>query len=80
MTFQRVRVKKGQEFYATVRKGPHSRTLGGEETAGRKIGPFTASRDSTSMGAETKDRFFCTNDFIIQVNHKGENYVKEKGS
>lgn len=65
-----IKVKEGQEFYAIVRKGQHSCTLEGEEAAGRKIGPFKAWRDSTSLGAETADRYFCRNDFNIEINHE----------
>ena len=30
----------GQSFYAVLRKGKFSKTLGGREAAGRKLGPF----------------------------------------
>jgi len=63
-----IKIKAGQEFYAVVRKGPHSVTLEGKEGAGRRIGPFRASRDSTSLGVEAGSRFFCPNDFEIIEN------------
>jgi len=61
------KVKAGQRFYATVRGGPHSRTLDGKEVAGRKIGPFTATRESTSLGVQTGFRFLSKSDFCIEI-------------
>lgn len=66
-----VKVKAGQEFYATILKGPHSRTLEGVEGAGRRIGPFRATRDSTSLGIAAGDRFFCPHSFKIEVPRSG---------
>ena len=60
-----VKVKAGQEFYAVVRKGPHSCTLEGVEGAGKRTGPFRATRDSTSLGVAAGDRFFCPDSFDI---------------
>ena len=60
-----VKVKAGQEFYAVVRKGPRSRTLEGVEGAGRRIGPFRATMDSTSLGVAAGSRFFCPHSFDI---------------
>ena len=61
-----MKVKKGKEFYAIVRKGIHSETLAGEDVVGRKIGPLRASRDSTSLGVASGSRYFCRNDFSIE--------------
>jgi len=66
-----VKVKAGQEFYAVVRKGPHSCTLEGVEGAGRRIGAFRASRDSTSLGVAAGSRFFCPHSFKIKVPRSG---------
>jgi len=63
----KTKVKIGQLFYAVVRKGPHSKTLEGVEAAGRRIGPFTASRDSDSLGVVADSRFFSNNAFKIEV-------------
>jgi len=63
-----IKVKAGQEFYAVVRKGPHSVTLEGVEGAGRRIGPFRATRDSTSLGVQAGSRFFGTHFFEIKTN------------
>ncbi len=62
----KVKVKKGEVFYATIRRGPHSITLGGEEATGRTIGPFVASRDSTSLGVDCGDIHFNRIDFKIE--------------
>jgi len=62
-----IKVKAGQEFYAVVRKGPQSRTLEGVEGAGKRIGPFRATRDSTSLGVVAGSRFFCPHSFRIEL-------------
>ena len=62
-----VKIKAGQEFYAVVRKGPRSRTLAGVEGAGRRLGPFRATRDSTSLGVQAGSRFFCSHGFQIEL-------------
>ena len=62
----KVKIKKGQPFYATIRKGPHSCTLGGEQAAGRTIGPFIASQDSTARGVDAGDIHFNQMDFKIE--------------
>ena len=62
----KVKIKKGESFYATIRKGPHSITLGGEQAAGRKIGPFIASQDSTALGVDSGDIHFNQMDFKIE--------------
>ena len=60
------KIKKGEVFYATVRIGLRSLTLEGKEGAGRRIGPFTASRDNNSLATETENRFFAHRDFKIE--------------
>jgi len=62
-----VKVKAGQEFYAIVRQGPYSRTLEGIEGAGRRLGPFRATTDSTSLGVAAGSRFFCPVSFKIKI-------------
>ena len=62
-----VKIKAGQEFYAVVRKGPHSCTLEGIEGAGKRIGPFRATMDSTSLGVQAGSRFFCPISFKIEI-------------
>lgn len=62
-----VKVKAGQEFYAVVLKSPRSLTLEGREGAGRRIGPFRASRDSTSLGVVAGSRFFGHHFFKIKI-------------
>ncbi len=62
----KVKVKKGEIFYATIRRGPHSITLGGEEAAGRTIGPIVASRNSTSLGVSSGDIHFNQIDFKVE--------------
>jgi hypothetical protein len=61
---KKVKVKRGQWFYAVVR---HSHTIGGTNVTGRKIGPFVATRDSTSLGVNAGDRFFCRQGFKIET-------------
>ena len=62
----KIKISKGESFYATIRKGPHSITLGGEEAAGRKVGPFVASQDSTALGVDAGDIHFNQMDFKIE--------------
>jgi len=63
-------VKQGEQFFAIVRKGVYSKTLAGEEGAGKRIGPFVASGDSTSVGVRAGSRFFRSDHFSIE--RKGE--------
>ena len=37
-----MKIKKNDRFIAVVKKGEHSRTFGGAEGAGTKLGPFVA--------------------------------------
>ncbi len=62
----KVKIKEGESFIATIRRGPHSVTLGGEQAAGRKIGPFVASEDSTALGVDSGDIHFNQMDFKIE--------------
>ena len=57
-------IEKGDTFYATVKLGPHSKDLLGNECAGKKIGPFVATR---VLGAkvEAGGRQFVYQDFMI---------------
>lgn len=57
-------LKEEQVFIATIRKGPRSLTLGGQEGAGKKLGPFVAKR-ITTIGVDTGSRFFSYADFFI---------------
>jgi len=61
------KIRAGKEFYAVVCKGPHSCTLEGIEGAGRRIGPFRATMDSTSLGVAAGSRFFCPDSFKIEM-------------
>ena len=61
------KIKAGQKFYAIICRGEHSKTLGGEEGAGQRLGPFTASRDSTSITVETGSRIFRLDSFTFEV-------------
>jgi len=73
-----VKVKAGQEFYATVCKGPRSCTLEGVKGAGWRIGPFRATMDSTSLGVAAGDRFFCPDSFKIEVSRSGAAPARDK--
>ena len=57
-------IKVGSKFYGIVRKGQHSKTLGGVEGAGRKIGPFTCTELKKNM-VMTKDRQFNKQDWDL---------------
>lgn len=61
-------MKIGDKFYAIVKRGQHSKTLEGIEAAGRKIGPFTATK-VTKNQIEARDtgfvRQFLFRDFDI---------------
>ena len=59
-------IKKGESFYAIVKKGLRSKTLDGKEAAGRRIGPFIALYDNTSLATETEERYFKHTDFHIE--------------
>lgn len=52
------------KFYATLRKGEHSKTMGGTEAAGRKLGPFVETK-RTSTSIESIDRQFAYSDWSI---------------
>ncbi len=53
------KIKAGQKFYAIICKG--------EEGAGRRIGPFIASRDSTEKAVETGSRKFRLDRFTFEI-------------
>jgi hypothetical protein len=61
------KIKAGLKFYAIIRRGEHSKTLGGEEGAGQRLGPFAASRDSTEKAVETGSRIFRLDRFTFEV-------------
>ncbi len=57
-----VEIKEGDKFMAVIKKGPHSKTLGGEEGAGRRIGPFVAEL-VTAVNVRAGSMEFCRSNF-----------------
>jgi hypothetical protein len=58
-------IKKGDKFYAIVKKGDHSKTLDGVEGAGRKLGPFVCTLVKPTLIECETHRFYNT-DFTFQ--------------
>lgn len=54
--------KVGEPFIAIVKKGKHSKTLLGEEGAGRELGPFIATK-LTMADVSSKCSIFRVRDF-----------------
>lgn len=60
-------IRVGDPFEAIVRVGKHSRTLGGEEVAGRiAFGRHFIATGIKENGVTAKDFFFSLGDFIIK--------------
>jgi hypothetical protein len=53
-----VEIKAGDRFSATIRKGEHSKTFGGEEKAGKFCGTFIATGVSSVGAVESGERIF----------------------
>jgi len=57
-------IKQGETFYATVKTGPYSKDLLGNECAGRKLGPFVATKIFLAK-VEAGFREFSFQNFMI---------------
>ena len=58
------KIKAGNKFFATVKKGNHSKDLEGNECAGKKIGPFIATVIRTNK-VEAGWRHFVYQDWAL---------------
>ena len=55
----------GYSFYAVIRRGERSKNWMGDEMAGKKLGPFQATRE-TNLNVQAGGRVFLLTDFDIE--------------
>lgn len=65
-TKKKKRIQVGEQFLAEIKNSEHSRTLAGEQRAGKMLGPFTASKVSKiAIEAEGDEWVFAYRYFKI---------------
>jgi len=58
------RIRVGDRFHVVIKRGRHSKTLGGEEAVGERLGPFVATKVSYDV-VRAGNRMFSISDFTI---------------
>ena len=58
-------IKVGNKFRAIIRKGPFSKTLGGQEAFGKVLGPLKCTK-IVGGTVQSKDMIFMPSRFVLR--------------